>query len=122
MPEGGSLIYTNQPWHPQLELIARGLTDWDGKPWVMRRRTQAEMDDLVRAAGFEKDADGDRSMGHVHGVARAPRVLSAAATSLVAVGPVRRRLRGDGLAHVPARRRGDVVVRVGTDASRWSRG
>jgi len=54
MPEGGSLIYTNQPWHPQLELIARGLCDWDGKPWVMRRRTQAEMDDLVRAAGFEK--------------------------------------------------------------------
>jgi alpha-beta hydrolase superfamily lysophospholipase len=54
MADGGSLIYTNQPWHPQLELIARGLFDWDGKPWVMRRRTQAEMDDLVRAAGFEK--------------------------------------------------------------------
>jgi alpha-beta hydrolase superfamily lysophospholipase len=54
VPEGGLLIYTNQPWHPQLELIARGLCDWDGKPWVMRRRTQAEMDDLVRAAGFEK--------------------------------------------------------------------
>jgi alpha-beta hydrolase superfamily lysophospholipase/SAM-dependent methyltransferase len=55
MPDGGALIYTNQPWHPQLELIARGLCDWDGKPWVMRRRTQAEMDDLVRAAGFEKE-------------------------------------------------------------------
>jgi hypothetical protein len=54
VPEGGLLVYTNQPWHPQLELIARGLFDWDGKPWVMRRRTQAEMDDLVRAAGFEK--------------------------------------------------------------------
>lgn len=54
IPEGGTLIYTNQPWHPQLELIARGLSDWDGKPWVMRRRTQAEMDDLVRVAGFEK--------------------------------------------------------------------
>jgi alpha-beta hydrolase superfamily lysophospholipase/SAM-dependent methyltransferase len=54
IPKGGLLIYTNQPWHPQLELIARGLSDWDGKPWVMRRRTQAEMDDLVRAAGFEK--------------------------------------------------------------------
>lgn len=54
VPEGGSLIYTNQPWHPQLELIARGLSDWDGKPWVMRRRTQAEMDDLVRAVGFQK--------------------------------------------------------------------
>jgi hypothetical protein len=54
IPAGGTLIYTNQPWHPQLELIARGLSDWDGKPWVMRRRTQAEMDDLVRAAGFDK--------------------------------------------------------------------
>jgi len=54
MPERGLLIYTNQPWHPQLELIARGLSDWDRKPWIMRRRTQAEMDDLVRAAGFEK--------------------------------------------------------------------
>jgi alpha-beta hydrolase superfamily lysophospholipase/SAM-dependent methyltransferase len=55
VPEGGLLIYTNQPWHPQIELIARGLCDWDGRPWVMRRRTQAEMDDLVRAAGFEKE-------------------------------------------------------------------
>jgi alpha-beta hydrolase superfamily lysophospholipase/SAM-dependent methyltransferase len=54
VPEGGWLIYTNQPWHPQLELIPRGLCDWDGRPWVMRRRTQAEMDDLVREAGFEK--------------------------------------------------------------------
>ena len=54
IPDGGLLVYTNQPWHPQLELIARGLSDWDGKPWIMRRRTQAEMDDLVRAAGFEK--------------------------------------------------------------------
>jgi alpha-beta hydrolase superfamily lysophospholipase len=55
IPEGGLLIYTNQPWHPQLELIARGLCDWDGKAWVMRRRTQGEMDDLVRAAGFSKE-------------------------------------------------------------------
>jgi alpha-beta hydrolase superfamily lysophospholipase/SAM-dependent methyltransferase len=54
VPDGGLLIYTNQPWHPQLELIARGLFDWDGKPWVMRRRTQVEMDDVVRAAGFSK--------------------------------------------------------------------
>jgi hypothetical protein len=55
MPEDGVLIYTNQPWHPQIELIARGLSDWNGRPWVMRRRTQIEMDDLVRAAGFEKE-------------------------------------------------------------------
>jgi alpha-beta hydrolase superfamily lysophospholipase/SAM-dependent methyltransferase len=51
---GGHLIYTNQPWHPQLEFIARVLTNREGQPWIMRRRTQAEMDDLVRSAGFEK--------------------------------------------------------------------
>lgn len=51
---GGHLIYTNQPWHPQVEFIARVLTNREGQPWIMRRRTQAEMDDLVRTAGFEK--------------------------------------------------------------------
>lgn len=53
--EGGYLVYTGQPWHPQLELIARALTSHrGGQAWVMRRRTQAEMDQLVRAAGFRK--------------------------------------------------------------------
>ncbi|SDH35766.1 Lysophospholipase, alpha-beta hydrolase superfamily [Pseudomonas benzenivorans] len=53
--EGGYLIYTGQPWHPQLQLIARALTSHrDGQPWVMRRRSQAEMDQLVAAAGFRK--------------------------------------------------------------------
>jgi len=52
---GGYLIYTNQPWHPQLELIARTLTSHRQKQsWVMRRRTQREMDQLVAEAGFEK--------------------------------------------------------------------
>ncbi|MBL8482135.1 MAG: bifunctional alpha/beta hydrolase/class I SAM-dependent methyltransferase [Rhodocyclaceae bacterium] len=52
---GGYLLYTGQPWHPQLELIARALTSHrGGAAWVMRRRTQAEMDQLVAAAGFEK--------------------------------------------------------------------
>ncbi len=52
---GGYLIYTGQPWHPQLEMIARALTSHrGGAAWVMRRRTQAEMDQLVREAGFEK--------------------------------------------------------------------
>lgn len=55
MPRGGYLLYTNQPWHPQLELIARVLTSHrDGQPWIMRRRSQAEMDQLVEAAGFRK--------------------------------------------------------------------
>jgi hypothetical protein len=54
---GGYLIYTGQPWHPQIEFIARVLSSHrDGKPWVMRRRSQQEMDQLVAAAGFEKIA------------------------------------------------------------------
>ncbi|WP_288064761.1 bifunctional alpha/beta hydrolase/class I SAM-dependent methyltransferase [Rodentibacter caecimuris] len=63
--QGGYLIYTGQPWHPQLELIARCLTSHkDGSPnWVMRRRSQQEMDQLVEQAGFQKihqwiDEDG----------------------------------------------------------------
>ena len=51
---GGYLVYTNQPWHPQVEMIARVLKNRDGERWVMRRRTQEEMDELVRAAGFKK--------------------------------------------------------------------
>jgi SAM-dependent methyltransferase len=51
---GGYLIYTNQPWHPQIEFIAGALVNREGKPWIMRRRSQAEMDQLVAAAGFRK--------------------------------------------------------------------
>ena len=51
---GGYLIYTNQPWHPQVEFIAHVLRNREGKPWIMRRRTTAEMDQLVQTAGFEK--------------------------------------------------------------------
>src|SRR5262249_14189311 len=29
---GGYLVYTNQPWHPQVEFIARVLTNRDGQP------------------------------------------------------------------------------------------
>ncbi len=55
MPAGGCLVYTCQPWHPQLELIARALTSHrGGQAWVMRRRSQLEMDQLVAAAGFRK--------------------------------------------------------------------
>lgn len=53
---GGYLIYTNQPWHPQVEFIARVLRNREGQPWVMRRRTTAEIDELVCVAGFRKMA------------------------------------------------------------------
>jgi SAM-dependent methyltransferase len=52
--EDGYLIYTGQPWHPQIEMIARVLTNREDEPWVMRRRTQRELDELVREAGFQK--------------------------------------------------------------------
>jgi len=52
---GSLLIYTNQPWHPQLEMIARALTSHrGGEAWIMRRRTQGEMDQLVEKAGYRK--------------------------------------------------------------------
>ncbi len=53
---GGYLIYTNQPWHPQVEFIARVLRNREGEPWIMRRRTTAEIDELVSVAGFRKMA------------------------------------------------------------------
>lgn len=53
--QGGYLIYTGQIWHPQQEFIARALTSHrEGHAWVMRLRTQAEMDQLVESAGFIK--------------------------------------------------------------------
>ncbi len=50
--DDGCLIYTDQPWHPQQEMIARVLPNRDGDPWVMRCRSQAEMDALVGEAGL----------------------------------------------------------------------
>lgn len=52
--DGGYLIYTGQPWHPQLDMIALTLTSHRGTPWQMRPRPQAEMDGLVEAAGCRK--------------------------------------------------------------------
>jgi hypothetical protein len=51
---GGYLIYTAQPWHPQLDMIAYTLVNHQGKPWKMRPRPQAEMDALVALAGARK--------------------------------------------------------------------
>lgn len=55
IPPGGVLVYTGQPWHPQLKTIAYTLTSHqNGIPWMMRVRSQGEMDALVEQAGFEK--------------------------------------------------------------------
>ena len=53
---GGYLLYTNQPWHPEQEFISKTLNNHRGSSWVMRCRSQAEMDQLVECAGFKKVA------------------------------------------------------------------
>jgi SAM-dependent methyltransferase len=50
---GGTLIYTIQPYHPQLELIARTLNSHTGKPWVMRLRSRQLTQEWAAAAGFQ---------------------------------------------------------------------
>jgi len=82
---GGYLIYTNQPWHPQVEFIARVLRNREGKPWIMRRRTTAEMDELVRTAGFQK-AEMEVDEWGMFTVSVARRVLESGGSRLVACG------------------------------------
>lgn len=54
MAMGGHLVYTGQPWHPELRMIAQTLTNHRGQPWQMRPRPQAEMDALVASVGCHK--------------------------------------------------------------------
>lgn len=49
---GGRLIFTIQPDHPQLELIARTLTSHTGKPWVMRLRSLPLFQNWMNEAGL----------------------------------------------------------------------
>jgi len=51
---GGFLIYTGQPWHPQINIIGRILNNRNGDRWIMRRRVQQEIDLLVESTGFSK--------------------------------------------------------------------
>ena len=54
MDEKSYIIYTGQPWHPQIEFIAHTLRNRDKKMWIMRRRTQLELDQLFEQYGFKK--------------------------------------------------------------------
>ena len=54
LKEDGCLVYTGQPWHPQLLMIAKTLTNHLGQPWQMRPRPQAELDALVGSMGCTK--------------------------------------------------------------------
>ncbi|MFU1859173.1 bifunctional alpha/beta hydrolase/class I SAM-dependent methyltransferase [Sphingobacterium sp. NGMCC 1.201703] len=45
--ENSHLVYTGQPWHPQLKMIAYVLNSHQKKDWVMRRRSQKELDRIM---------------------------------------------------------------------------
>ena len=51
----GYLLYTGQPWHPQLEQIANVLGNHRQEKWIMRRRSQYELDYLFGLRGLEKE-------------------------------------------------------------------
>jgi len=51
----GFLVYTGQPWHPQLEQIAHVLGNHQQTQWIMRRRSQYELDALFGSYGFDKE-------------------------------------------------------------------
>ncbi|MEM6520935.1 MAG: class I SAM-dependent methyltransferase family protein [Cyanobacteria bacterium P01_D01_bin.71] len=53
MAAPGTLIFTIQPRHPQLELIARTLPAHTGKPWIMRLRSWKLTRYWAIAAGFQ---------------------------------------------------------------------
>ncbi len=45
--KNASVIYTGQPWHPQLKMIAYVLNNHQNKDWIMRRRSQKELDRVM---------------------------------------------------------------------------
>lgn len=56
LSDDGYLLYTGQPWHPQLEQIANVLGNHQNQKWVMRRRGQYELDYLFSKYGFTKES------------------------------------------------------------------
>jgi len=53
--KNSNVIYTGQPWHPQLKMIAYVLNSHQNKDWVMRRRSQKELDRLMAFNGIQKE-------------------------------------------------------------------
>ncbi|EYB68828.1 hypothetical protein DEIPH_ctg017orf0202 [Deinococcus phoenicis] len=70
---GGTLIYTLQPTHPQVELIARALPSHTGERWVMRLRSRELVGGWAQAGGFQTVARWMEPQG-IFGVVLARRV------------------------------------------------
>lgn len=49
------VVYTGQPWHPQLKMIAYVLNSHQKKNWVMRRRSQKELDRMMAYNNIQKE-------------------------------------------------------------------
>ena len=57
LEKNGAVIYTGQPWHPQLKQIALVLNSHKGndKSWLMRRRSEKELDSLFEKYNLKKE-------------------------------------------------------------------
>ena len=57
LDKNGAIIYTGQPWHPQLKQIALVLNSHkgNGKSWLMRRRSEKELDSLFEKYNLKKE-------------------------------------------------------------------
>jgi SAM-dependent methyltransferase len=66
LADGGVLVFTAQPRHPQLELIARTLVNREGRPWVMRLRSIETLTDWAREAGFSEFSSRTDPWGIFH--------------------------------------------------------
>ena len=53
--KNSNVVYTGQPWHPQLKMIAYVLNSHQNKDWVMRRRSQKELDRIMKFNNIEKE-------------------------------------------------------------------
>ncbi|MFD0414297.1 class I SAM-dependent methyltransferase family protein [Streptomyces sp. NPDC127108] len=60
---GGTLVFTTQTRHPQLDFIANVLPNRDGQLWVMKCRDVAETEAWARAAGFGEVASRREGVG-----------------------------------------------------------
>jgi alpha-beta hydrolase superfamily lysophospholipase len=49
------VVYTGQPWHPQLKMIAYVLNNHKNEDWIMRRRSQKELDRVMLYNGIQKE-------------------------------------------------------------------
>lgn len=49
------VVYTGQPWHPQLKMIAYVLNNHQNKDWIMRRRSQKELDRVFAFNNIQKE-------------------------------------------------------------------